>query len=401
MRKVLMMSGLALAMAGCAAQQEQASQVQVRDLSMSRESTSASNYTVEPGDTLYGIAWRHSMDYRDLARLNRISPPYQIQPGQQLALKPNGQEPAEEDGARVTASQGVVTTPLGVQQGQTQSGDMEWLLPDEEAIQRNRRLTAESLEEGVEGPSQVAMQSADAVSGENQGPGPVYDYDSPGADGSLSERDLAERRENETLAATEPAADGAREDEPADDAEAPAEATQSVADAPSDTSPDEPEPQAQPEAEPEATPDAGTAVAGGSSGAERGARSYTPVEDVAWQWPVEGEVVSRFGEGGSITAGIDIAGQKGQPVKAAGPGIVVYAGSGVRGYGNLILLKHNDQYLSAYAHNDSLNVRENDVVEAGEVIATMGDSDAEDVRLHFEVRRDGQPQDPLEFLPQR
>ena len=109
-----------------------------------------------------------------------------------------------------------------------------------------------------------------------------------------------------------------------------------------------------------------------------------------------------FGEGDSITAGIDIARTKGatcQSQQAAG--IVVYAGSGVRGYGNLILLKHNDEFLSAYAHNDSLNVSENDVVEAGEVIATMGNSDAESVRLHFEVRRDGQPQDPMEFLPAR
>lgn len=80
---------------------------------------------------------------------------------------------------------------------------------------------------------------------------------------------------------------------------------------------------------------------------------------------------------------------------------MVYAGSGVRGYGNLILLKHNDQYLSAYAHNDSLSVKENDVVEAGEVIATMGDSDADSVKLHFEVRRDGQPQNPLDYLPAR
>lgn len=111
--------------------------------------------------------------------------------------------------------------------------------------------------------------------------------------------------------------------------------------------------------------------------------------------------MGEFGQGDSVTAGIDIAGEKGQPVRAAGPGIVVYAGSGVRGYGNLILLKHNDEFLSAYAHNDSLNVSENDVVEAGEVIASMGDSDAEDARLHFEVRREGQPQDPLEFLPSR
>ncbi|MGO2133394.1 MAG: murein hydrolase activator EnvC family protein, partial [Halomonas sp.] len=130
-------------------------------------------------------------------------------------------------------------------------------------------------------------------------------------------------------------------------------------------------------------------------------KSYTPVAEVPWSWPVNGDVTGGFGEGSSVTDGIDIAGQKGQSVRAAGPGIVVYAGDGVRGYGNLILLKHNDQYLSAYAHNDSLKVRENDVVNTGDVIATMGDTGADSVRLHFEVRKDGQPQNPLDYLPKR
>ncbi|HAO01958.1 MAG TPA: peptidase M23, partial [Halomonas sp.] len=134
---------------------------------------------------------------------------------------------------------------------------------------------------------------------------------------------------------------------------------------------------------------------------DRSSRTFTPAENIDWQWPTDGQVIGEFGQGGSITAGIDIAGQKGQPIRAAGPGIVVYAGSGVRGYGNLILLKHNDQFLSAYAHNDSLSVKENDVVEAGEVIATMGNSDADAIKLHFEVRRDGQPQNPLDYLPSR
>ncbi|MEC8918669.1 MAG: peptidoglycan DD-metalloendopeptidase family protein, partial [Pseudomonadota bacterium] len=120
-----------------------------------------------------------------------------------------------------------------------------------------------------------------------------------------------------------------------------------------------------------------------------------------WQWPASGQVVGRFDDDSNITPGIDIAGQKGQPVKAAGPGIVVYAGDGVRGYGNLIILKHNDRFLSAYAHNDSLKVKENDVVEAGETIATMGQTDADQVELHFEVRVNGQPQDPLQYLPAR
>ena len=87
MRKAMMISALALAVAGCAAQQGESPQVQVRDLSASRERTPSSASTVEAGDTLYGIAWRHNMDYRDLARINRIAPPYQIQPGQRLVLE--------------------------------------------------------------------------------------------------------------------------------------------------------------------------------------------------------------------------------------------------------------------------------------------------------------------------
>lgn len=412
MHKIGLITGLALALAGCAAQQGQAPQVQVRDLSASREATSAGTYRVEPGDTLYGIAWRHDMDYRDLARLNRISPPYDIQPGQQLALSadasPSAREADEQradEPARERDDSGAVATGLGGGRAAEAeaSGELDWLLPDETAIERNRRLTAERREAGedLDGPSRTAMQSADEVAEADQGPGPVYDYESPGADGALSERDLAERRELEVQQA-----EAEREASSAPDAEEPAESrgAQEPEEAMADSEEEAdatPEQVAETEPASEIGPDAGTSVAGAPEAGQRSERRYTPVAEVPWQWPVEGEVVGGFGEGSSITAGIDIAGQKGQPVRAAGPGIVVYAGSGVRGYGNLVLLKHNDQFLSAYAHNDDLRVRENDVVEAGEVIATMGDSDAEDVRLHFEVRKDGQPQDPLEFLPTR
>ncbi|MEQ6916127.1 peptidoglycan DD-metalloendopeptidase family protein [Halomonas aquatica] len=389
MHKVFLISGLALALAGCAAQQGESGSVQVRDLSTSRADSRPAAYTVEAGDTLYGIAWRHDMDYRDLARLNRIGPPYRIEPGQRLALGGEGAAAAVASGqaaeAGVSGSSGVVATGLGGEAA-GDGEELDWLLPDETAIERNRRLSTEPLEDGdsSQGASQAAMESADAPSGADQGPGPVYSYDSPGADGTLSESDLAERRaraEQSDAAASEAAdtPDAGTEDRAEEVAQAsPERGVETVAAA-----------------------DAGTAVAGDPSSEERSGRRYTPVDEVSWQWPASGELVGRFGEGGSITAGIDIAGQKGQSVKAAGPGIVVYAGSGVRGYGNLVLLKHNDQFLSAYAHNDTLNVKENDVVEAGEVIATMGDSDAEDVRLHFEVRKEGQPQDPLEYLPTR
>ncbi|MDX1467273.1 MAG: peptidoglycan DD-metalloendopeptidase family protein [Halomonas sp.] len=381
MHKVFLIPGLALALAGCAAQQGESGPVQVRDLSAARADARPAQYTVQAGDTLYGIAWRHDMDYRDLARLNRIGPPYRIEPGQTLALGGDGTgaaAPGQADAQGVDGG-GVVATGLGG--AASASGeDLDWLLPDESAIERNRRLSAERAQQDAAGDG-AADEGAENASGDDQGPGPVYSYDSPGADGELSERDLAERRERDAQALEE----DAERAQPAAD-----QGAEQTAQASSDASGEAP-----------AATDEGASVAGEPDAPASTERRYTPVAEVPWQWPAPGEVVGRFGEGSSITAGIDIAGQKGQAVKAAGPGIVVYAGSGVRGYGNLILLKHNDQFLSAYAHNQTLHVEENDVVEAGDVIATMGDSDAEDVRLHFEVRKDGQPQDPLEYLPTR
>ena len=397
MRKVFLVSAVTLAMTGCAAQQGGDTQrVQVRDLTMSREQSPVSQYTVEAGDTLYGIAWRHDMDFRELAQLNDIGPPYRLQPGQELRLAEGAQVASRSDGERQRGAQ--VTGAVD-----QQDGDLSWLAPDQQAIERNRRLTAQPLEDS--GTSAEALEGAAmAASGEapSDAPGPLFDYSSPGADGSLSERDRAER---EALAREQAQREQAERDAtPSDTAVAASEQAGVVAEPeqepqlsdtqPSSTSGDTQE---------SAAADAGTAVAGQaeSSASERSQRSFTPVAEVDWQWPADGELTGRFGEGGSITAGIDIGGQKGQPVKAAGPGIVVYAGSGVRGYGNLILLKHNDEYLSAYAHNDTLRVAENDVVDAGEVIATMGDTDADSVKLHFEVRRNGQPQDPLDYLPSR
>ncbi|MGM0543392.1 MAG: peptidoglycan DD-metalloendopeptidase family protein [Pseudomonadota bacterium] len=351
MRKIVMMSALALAVAGCANQQ--GGGPQVRDLSEASNAVERSpEYQVKEGDTLYGIAWQHNLDYRDLAAINDIDPPYRIYPGQTIALR----EGAETSSASALAasdtdtdSSSAVARGLAPDASASSDGQqMDWLLPDESAIERNQRLSAER--EAVDAAEGVANAATEAP------------------------------REDVV------AAENAPESEPEPESE-PRQTEQAQADTESASEAD----------------DAGeqTAAASEGSSSEREERTYTPAETIDWQWPSDGDVVGEFGQGDSITAGIDIAGEKGQPVRAAGPGIVVYAGSGVRGYGNLILLKHNDQFLSAYAHNDSLNVSENDVVEAGEVIAAMGDSDAEDVRLHFEVRREGQPQDPLEFLPSR
>ena len=126
-------------------------------------------------------------------------------------------------------------------------------------------------------------------------------------------------------------------------------------------------------------------------------------KDVAvnWQWPVNGKVVRNFSAAGNGNKGVDIVGDFNQPVYAAAGGEVVYSGSGLRGYGNLIIIKHNELYLSAYAHNNKLLVKEGETLEKGKQIATMGNSDTDTVMLHFEIRRDGKPVDPLSFLPKR
>ena len=122
-------------------------------------------------------------------------------------------------------------------------------------------------------------------------------------------------------------------------------------------------------------------------------------DGVKFAWPAKGKVVAGFND--SSNKGINIAGKMGEPVDAAAEGKVVYAGSGLRGYGNLVIVKHENNYLTAYAHNSKILVKEGETVKRGQRIAEMGDSDADSVMLHFEVRRQGKPVDPLKFLSQR
>jgi len=132
------------------------------------------------------------------------------------------------------------------------------------------------------------------------------------------------------------------------------------------------------------------------------AAAETPVassEELQFVWPAQGSVIAPFDE--AKNKGVAISGRVGDPIVAAADGRVVYAGAGLRGYGNLIILKHNNTYLTAYAHNQALLVREDQAVRQGQKIAEMGSSDADRVKLHFEVRRLGKPVDPLGHLPKR
>jgi lipoprotein NlpD len=216
---------------------------------------SRGEYTVRPGDTLYSIAWRYGLEYRDLARWNGIGAPYRIHNGQRLRLNPGG---------------------TSARRGTAQAG------------------------------SRGAQASGSASAGR-----------------------------------------------------APAPATR--------------------------TP----------------IRSETTTPVKGWQWPTDGEVSSRFSADAPGKKGIDIAGSPGQAVRASAAGEVVYSGGGLIGYGQLIIVSHNKNYLSAYGHNRRLLVKEGDRVQAGQQIAELGSTGTDRPLLHFEIRRNGKPVDPLAYLPQR
>ena len=156
-----------------------------------------------------------------------------------------------------------------------------------------------------------------------------------------------------------------------------------------------PEPPARPPSVPT------TPVPAAQAGSAVAPTSVAPAvgEELIWIWPAQGQTVTLFDE--VKNKGIDIAARAGDPVLAAADGRVVYAGAGLRGYGNLIIVKHNNTYLTAYAHNQALLVKEDQMVRQGQKIAEMGSTDADRVKLHFEIRRQGKPVDPLRYLPPR
>jgi lipoprotein NlpD len=248
-------------------------------------------YRVERGDTLYSIAFRRGVDYRELAEWNGIAPPYTIYPGRELRMSPS-------HGAARPIAQTAPTTPAAAP-----------------PAARPAPATPPPFEP-------VAAQ-----------PLPSTNAGTPSHVGSPTA--------TPPVAATPPPP---------------------VA-APSDT-----------------------AAASG---------------DVAWRWPADGQVVGGYVGGDPMRQGIDIAGKSGAPVRAAADGTVVYSGNGLIGYGELIIVKHNPAFLSAYGHNRKRLVQEGDHVQAGQTIAEMGSTSANRDELHFEIRRNGKPSNPLDYLPRR
>jgi lipoprotein NlpD len=274
-------------------------------------------YVVRRGDTMYGIAFRHGLDYRDVAAWNRVPAPYTIYPGQRLSLR-GPRTAAPVSGASVT---------------------------------------------GMPAPARPAA---------------------PTANGPAISRPLPPANVPPAVASSGPVpasgAPPAGPVNPANPGSAPGQAVPPPVTAPVAAGPTTPAVSPPSTVAAPATPPAAVSAAG-------------------WRWPAQGQLVGRFVAGDPKRQGIDIAGSAGQPVFAAADGVVVYSGAGLVGYGELIIVKHSDEWLSAYAHNRRRLVAEGSAVKGGQQIAELGRSGTSRDMLHFEVRRNGKPVDPLQVLP--
>jgi lipoprotein NlpD len=330
-------------------------------------------HVVASGDTLYGIAFRHGLDYRRLAAWNAIAPPYLIRPGQRLRLgpPPDARGPDFSDVAIA-----------GAAEPETNDADFS----------------------DVATTSAVQEPPAPAVSGP-VGTFAAQESDAPVVVDTLGEPAPAPVPRVAPPARPMPPPVAARPVPP------PITATPATTAQPPTTTvpaaPARPATSATPSATAAATPaNAPTAAPSTTTSAAAPAQVLATgptrtVAGITWSWPTRGQVVGRFIADDPARQGIDISGTAGSPVQAAAAGEVVYSGNGLIGYGELVIIKHSAEFLSAYGHNSRRLVKEGDRVKAGQVIAEMGRSAAAQDVLHFEVRRGGRPSDPLQYLPSR
>lgn len=313
-----------------------------------RSTSERTRHVVARGDTLYAIAFRNGLDVRDLIEWNRIAPPYTIFPGQALQLVP----------PRSTAETGAHSaSTLAAAAGQPPSVPAASLAPahSEAALGPRAIVDEPSLPA-----AQPLAESAPPPLTAGSRPG-------PGEPGSL------------IAAISEPPKPAPASTQPPSPGFKPEGAAVSAA-SPTATAPHAP-----------ASPQSPAAIID-SSGAT------ASHQGLSWRWPTAGQVIGRFVAGDPTQRGIDIAGRLGQPVLAVGDGEVVYSGNGLLGYGEMIIVQHSPDYLSAYGHNQRRLVEEGSKVRSGQRIAEMGQRGST-VMLHFEIRLRGKPVDPLGYLP--
>lgn len=278
-------------------------------------------YQVVKGDTLYSIAFRYGLDYRDLAKKNGIEPPYNIAVGQILALNLSSAKAPE-----YIVKKGDTLYSIAKANGQSVdflAGVNDLTAPYTLEVGQKLYLARHNGNSATV----AKVETTVPVAGEKE------------VKVSASSKDTAVKTQKEAKVSTV----------------------------------------------------ASTPVVSGKS---------RTVSGVSWTWPAQGKVVKQFSLAEHGNKGIDIAGTRGQQILAASDGQVVYAGNALRGYGNLIIINHDNEFLSAYAHNDVLLVKEGQKVKRGQQIAKMGSTDASSVGLHFEIRYRGQSVNPIKYLPQ-
>lgn len=312
---------------------------------------SGNTYQVKPGDTLYSIAFRYGRDYRDLASDNGIAAPYNITVGQNIRLTPITATVLQAGQTSITdnsqAQSSVKSTVITNNSNKTEAAPTtDKISGDFYTVKSGDSLMSISRKSGVSYSNLIRINHL-------QKPYGIYTGQRIYLKPNSSSESLADRTPQKVV----PVA-GGNTLTTASSTAVPA----SVAIAP-------------------------TKVVSGKS------RS---VSGVSWMWPARGSVIRNFS---STNKGIDIAGSRGQNVNAAASGQVVYSGNALRGYGNLIIINHDNEYLSAYAHNDMLLVKEGQRVKKGQVIAKMGSTDASRVMLHFEIRYRGNSVNPRKYLP--
>ncbi|MEO9135061.1 MAG: peptidoglycan DD-metalloendopeptidase family protein [Casimicrobiaceae bacterium] len=324
-------------------------------------------YTVKRGDTLHQIALDGGLDYRDLAAWNSIADINRIFPGQVLRLTAPGQSaPVPQQ----DATGGVTTTPLRAPPAIVESKPLGVAPATIAATPSAASAAPASASAGASNLKTSPKAVKEPYSEQEVRELNLAASSGPAPPGALA---LPAPGGVRTDAKSEPRSPGARAapapTSPVPPGSAPTSATAAPAATPATATPSTPAP----------------ATAGDA-------------DQLDWAWPARGKVIAGFSDTANLK-GIDIAGTAGEAVRASAPGRVVYAGSGLRGYGKLIIIKHNATYLSAYAHNREILVKEGQQVTRGQKIAEMGNTDADQVKLHFEIRRHGKPMDPTKYLP--
>lgn len=295
------------------------------------------SYVVKKGDTLYSIGLEYGYDYKEIAQANNISAPYLIKIGQTLKFASLNEAPVAEP--RVQASPAQANSNAQ----EDNNGVVTYAISDNAPEANSNTHAAPPVAVAINEPKALREPYSDAA----------YKQPLPAA---------------KIITSTPAAASAAKKP-----------TTEKVP----EKTPEKPATEAKPEVKPtEPTTEAKSKPE--LSGA------------LSWAWPTKGKVIANFNDAGN--KGIDIAGKMGQAVQAAAPGKVIYSGSDLRGYGKLVIVKHSATYLSVYANNSLILVKEGQQVSSGQKIAEMGDTDSNTVKLHFEIRQQGKSVDPMKFL---